>query len=149
MSCHSWEGHFVSEKDGASKGNVMTSDLKVVRDAKTILLITYKRDGAPVQTPVSIAFDGDRAFFRSYHKAWKTKRLRNNPHVEVAASTLRGKRTGPLIHARATLLEGAQARVAAKALARRHRLLQAMLVPLAHRLMRYQTMHYELRPDPE
>jgi len=127
----------------------MTSDLKVVRDAKTILLITYKRDGAPVQTPVSIAFDGDRAFFRSYHKAWKTKRLRNNPHVEVAASTLRGKRTGPLIHARATLLEGAQARVAAKALARRHRLLQAMLVPLAHRLMRYQTMHYELRPDPE
>ena len=55
---------------------------------------------------------------------------------------------GPLIHAQATLLEGEQARVAAKALARRHRLLQAVLVPLAHRLMHYQTMHYELRPDP-
>jgi PPOX class probable F420-dependent enzyme len=100
-----------------------------------------------VETPVSIAFEGDRAFFRSYDKAWKTKRLRNNPHVQVAASTLRGKRTGPLLEARATLLAGEQARIAAKALARRHRLLQAMLVPLAHRLMRYQTMHYELRPD--
>ena len=127
----------------------MSSDLKAVRKAKTILLTTYKRDGTPVQTPVSIAFDGDRAFFRSYHKAWKTKRLRNNPNVEVAAATLRGKRTGPLIHARATLLAGEQARIAAKALARRHRLLQAIVVPLAHRLLRYQTMHYELLPDPE
>jgi uncharacterized protein len=131
------------------KGEVVGSDLTAVRDAKTILLTTYKRNGTPVETPVSIAFDGDRAFFRSYHKAWKTKRLRHNPHVEVAASTLRGTRTGPIIHARATLLEGKQARIAAKALARRHRLLQAILVPLAHRLMRYQTMHYELRPDPE
>jgi len=127
----------------------VSSDIQAVKDAKTILLTTYKRDGTPVQTPVSIAFDGDRAFFRSYHKAWKTKRLRNNPHVEVAASTLRGERTGPLIRARATLLAGDQARIAAKALARRHRLLQAVLVPLAHRLLRYQTVHYELLSDPE
>ena len=127
----------------------MSSDLKAVRGAKTIVLTTYKRDGTPVETPVSIAFDGDRAFFRSYHKAWKTKRLRNNPHVDVAASTLGGKRTGPIVHARATLLAGDQARIAAKALARRHRLLQAILVPAAHRVLRYQTMHYELLSDPE
>ena len=126
----------------------MSSDLRAVRTAKTILLTTYRRDGTPVETPVSIAFESGRAFFRSYDKAWKTKRLRNNPHVQIAASTLRGKRIGPLIHAQATLLEGEQARIAAKALARRHRLLQAVLVPLAHRLMHYQTMHYELRPDP-
>jgi len=126
----------------------VSSDLRAVRSARTILLTTYRRDGTPVETPVSIAFESGRAFFRSYDKAWKTKRLRNNPHVEVAASTLRGKRTGPLIHARAALLDGEQARIAAKALARRHRLLQAILVPLAHRLMHYQTMHYELRADP-
>jgi hypothetical protein len=125
----------------------MSSDLEAVRDARTILLTTYKRDGIPVETPVSIAFEGDRAFFRSYDQAWKTKRLRNNPRVQIAASTLRGKRTGPAIPASATLLAGEQARVAAKALARRHRLLQAVLVPAAHRLMHYQTMHYELRPD--
>ena len=130
------------------KGDQVSSDLGAVRSARTILLTTYRRDGTPVETPVSIAFESGRAFFRSYDKAWKTKRLRNNPHVEIAASTLRGKRTGPLIHARAALLDGEQARIAAKALARRHRLLQAILVPLAHRLMHYQTMHYELRPDP-
>jgi PPOX class probable F420-dependent enzyme len=122
----------------------MDGDLAPLRGAKTILLTTYKRDGTPVATPVSIAFAGDRAFFRSYDKAWKTKRLRNNPQVELAASTLRGKPTGPPVHARARLLDGRQARIAADALARRHRVLQGLLVPLAHRLMRYRTMHYEL-----
>lgn len=90
------------------------------------------------------AFAGDRAFFRSYDKAWKTKRLRNNPQVELAASTLRGKPTGPPVQARATLLDGEQARVAAQALARQHRVLQGLLVPLAHRVMRYRTLHYEV-----
>jgi uncharacterized protein len=126
----------------------MSAALMALKDAKTILLTTYRRDGTAVGTPVSIAFDGDRAFFRSFDKAWKTRRLRRNPRVQVAPSTFRGKPTGPAVRARATLLEGEQARVAARALARRHRVLQAVLVPAAHRLMRYHTMHYELEPDP-
>ena len=123
----------------------MDSDLASLRSTKTILLTTYKRDGTPVATPVSIAFAGDRAFFRSYDRAWKTKRLRANPEVELAASTLRGTPTGQPVHARATLLDGDQARVAAQALAQRHRMLQGLLVPLAHRLLRYRTMHYALQ----
>jgi PPOX class probable F420-dependent enzyme len=92
--------------------------------------------------------NGDRAFFRTYHQAWKTRRLRNNPRVEFAASTLRGTPIGPPVRARAILLDGEQAGLAARALARRHRVLQGILVPLAHRLLHYQTMHYELMPDP-
>ena len=99
----------------------MTTGLESLKGAGTILLTTYKRDGTPVPTPVSIAFDGDRAFFRSYDQAWKTKRLRNNTRVEIAPATLRGKPTGPAVAARATLLTGAQAEFAAQALARRHR----------------------------
>ena len=120
--------------------------LEHLRGTKTILLTTYKRNGAPVPTPVSIAFVGHRAFFRTWHKAWKTKRLANNPEVEVAPSTLRGAPTGPAVRARSRLLHGDEARVAAGALARRHRILQAVLVPLTHRLMRYRTLHYELCP---
>jgi PPOX class probable F420-dependent enzyme len=123
----------------------MDSNLECLRHAKTILLTTYRRDGTPVGTPVSIAFNDGRAFFRSPHKAWKTRRLANNPHVRVAPSTLRGKPTGPAIRARAKLLSGDEARIAARALARRHRMLQAVVVPLIHRLMGYRTMHYELR----
>jgi hypothetical protein len=48
------------------------------------------------------------------------------------------------VEARATLLDGDEARVAARALARRHRVLHTVVVPLMHRLSRYRTMHYEL-----
>lgn len=120
------------------------STLSSLKDTKTVLLTTYKRDGTAVDTPVSIAFEGDRAFFRSYDKAWKTKRLRNNPSVKVAPATVKGTATGPAIGARAILLDGAEAKLAARTLARRHRVLQAVVVPVMHRLARYRTMHYEL-----
>jgi PPOX class probable F420-dependent enzyme len=118
-----------------------------VKNAKTILLTTYKRNGTAVDTPVSIAFDSGRAFFRSYDKAWKTRRLQHNSRVQIAPSTFRGKPTGPAVQAHATLLQGQQAHTAARALARRHRVLQAIVVPVAHHLLRYRTLHYELRPD--
>ena len=120
-----------------------------IRATKTVLLTTYKRDGSAVGTPVSIAFDGDRAFFRTWHTAAKAKRLARNPKVEVAPSTLRGKPTGPALSAQATLLQGQPARTAAAALARRHPVLQRVLVPMTHRLMRYRTLHYELLWDPD
>jgi PPOX class probable F420-dependent enzyme len=123
---------------------MMEDALATLRQAKTVALTSFKRDGAPVETAVSIAFDGDRAFFRSYDRAWKTKRLARNPNVRVAPATLRGTPTGPAVNARATLLDGGEARVAARALAGRHRVLQAVVVPVMHRLMRYRTMHYEL-----
>jgi PPOX class probable F420-dependent enzyme len=126
----------------------MSNELTELKQTKTVLLTTYKRDGTPVGTPVSIAFDGERAFFRTWNKAWKVVRLRNNPDVDVAPATLRGEPTGPAVHARVRLLDGADARVAARALARRHRLLQRWMVPITHRLMRWRTMHYELLPVP-
>jgi uncharacterized protein len=129
------------------RGEPVSSDLAPLKGAKTILLTTYKRDGTPVPTPVSIAFDGDHAYFRSFDKAWKTKRLRNNPRVQAVACTLRGKPTGEPVQARAALLDDGQAAAAARALARRHRVLQGVLVPVSHRLLRYRTMHYELTPD--
>src|SRR4051812_46599980 len=76
---------------------------------RTVLLITFRRDGTPVGTPVSIAVEGERAFFRSYDAAWKSKRLRRNPAVTIAPSTVRGKPTRPAIHAQAQLLDGAEA----------------------------------------
>lgn len=123
-----------------------TSDLDALRHSKTVLLTTYKRDGTPVGTAVSIAFDGGRAFFRSFHKAWKTKRIARNPEVLVQPSDLRGRPNGPAVVAVARLLEGDEAKLAARALGRRHRVLQRVIVPATHRLMRYRTMHYELMP---
>ena len=63
-------------------------------EQKTALLTTFRRDGTPVPTPLSVAVDGDHAYVRTYEKAGKNKRLRNNRHVELAPSTTRGNPTG-------------------------------------------------------
>ena len=111
-----------------------------------VLLTTYKRDGTPIGTPVSIVVDGDRAFVRTFDTAWKLKRIRNNPEVKVAPSTWRGRPTGPAIRARARALEGEESAYAGRLLARKHPILHRFLVPLIHRLRGNETMHIELRP---
>lgn len=117
---------------------------------KTVVLTTYRRDGTPVATPVSIAVDGERAYVRSFERAWKTRRIRNNPMVTVAPSTGRGTRTGPAIEAVARRLTGAEYDNVGRALARKYPMLQGVLVPLAHRLGRSKTgrtVHFELDPS--
>jgi PPOX class probable F420-dependent enzyme len=123
------------------------STFEVLAQRRTALLTTYKRDGTAVPTPVTVAVDGDRAYVRTWDSAWKAKRMRNNPAVLVAPSTVRGRATGPSIPARSRLLDGEEASRAARALARRQPILQGIFVPLFHKLMRYRTLHYELTPD--
>ena len=125
----------------------MTATFEQFARRRTALLTTYKRDGTPVDTPLTIAVEGDHAFIRTYDRAWKAKRMRNNPEVRIAPSTVRGKPRGQAIPARSRLLEGEEAAHAARALARRQPILQGVVVPLTHRLMRYTTMHYELTPE--
>ncbi len=124
----------------------MDAALHRFRRTKTILLTTYKRDGRAVATPVSIAFDGERAFFRTWDTAWKAKRLRRDPNVEIAPSTWRGTSIGPPLRARAHRLAGAEAERARQALARSQPILHGIVVPMAHRLMRWTTIHFELTP---
>jgi uncharacterized protein len=124
----------------------VTTPLDAFVREKTILLTTYRRDGTPVTTPVSIAFDGNRAYFRTWETAWKAKRLRHDPNVQIAPSTLRGRQTGPALVASARLLSGDEEARARRALASRHPFLHGFLVPLAHRLRRHRTVHYELSP---
>ncbi|SBT52464.1 PPOX class F420-dependent oxidoreductase [Micromonospora auratinigra] len=116
---------------------------------KTAVLTTYKRDGTAVATPLSVAVVGERAYVRSFEKAWKTRRMRNNPRVLLAPSTTRGRVTGPAVEATARRLEEAEAALAVRALRRKHPLLQGVLVPLAHRFGRAKTgrtVHFVLNP---
>jgi PPOX class probable F420-dependent enzyme len=123
----------------------MNTTLSPFTRQRAILLTTFKRDGSPVGTPVSIAVEGDHAFVRSYDRAGKAKRLRNNPNAEIAPSTMGGKPTGESVRAQLTLLDGDAAAHAARLLARKHPFLQGFAVPLFHRLKGYRTLHYELR----
>ena len=88
---------------------------------------------------MSLAVDGDHAYLRSFEQAGKTRRIDNNPRVDVAPSTAGGRPTGPAVQATARRLEGAEARRAARLLAAKHPLLHGLLVPLTHRLGRART----------
>jgi hypothetical protein len=59
---------------------------------KSVLVTTYRQDGRPVGTPVSLAVDGDHAYLRSFEQAGKTRRMHHNPRVDIAPSTARGRR---------------------------------------------------------
>ncbi|MGH9212311.1 MAG: PPOX class F420-dependent oxidoreductase [Acidimicrobiales bacterium] len=130
-------------------GTATNAALAPLVDQKTVLVTTFRCDGTAVATPVSIAVDGDRAFVRSFEKAGKTKRLRGDPRLEVAASTARGRPLGSAITARARRLDGAEARWAGRLLARKHPVLHGIVVPLSHRIGRRKagrTVHFELVP---
>ena len=111
-----------------------------------VLLTTYRRDGTPVGTPVNVAVDGERAYVRTWDTAWKLRRIRNNPEVEIAPCTARGKPTGPAIRARARVLGGDESARAARLLAREYPILHGLLVPMVHRLRGNETVHVELTP---
>ena len=113
------------------------------------LLTTFRRDGTPVGTPVSLVVEDDHAYFRTWSTSGKMKRIRNNPEVEVAPSTALGRATGPAIRGRVRVLKDAEAEHAARLLSRKHPVMHRFLVPMAHRLRGYETVHLELIPTGE
>lgn len=117
-----------------------------LRDQRTVLLTSSKRDGTPVGTPVHIAFDGTSAYVRTYDKSWKFKRIRRNPSISLAPSTVRGVPTGPAIRATARILEEVEAATAANALSGKYPILHGKLIPLFHRLRGYKTVHMQVEP---
>jgi uncharacterized protein len=63
---------------------------------KYALLVTYRRSGDAVPTPVWFGVDSDGRFYcRTGKLAAKAKRIRNNPRVKVAPCSVRGVPKGP------------------------------------------------------
>ena len=64
-------------------------------DTEYVLVVTFRRDGTPMPTPVWAAWDGDRLVFRTEEDTHKVRRLRHTAQVRVAPCTVRGRPTGP------------------------------------------------------
>jgi uncharacterized protein len=74
-------------------------------DAQYIDLMTYRKSGAAVSTPVWFAIDDqDRLVVYADGSSGKIKRIRNTASVEIAPCTMKGKRVGPGLAATAELL---------------------------------------------
>lgn len=91
-----------------------------VRGCKRSLLVTYRRDGTPVPTPVWAAEAEGRLYVRTERTAGKVKRLRNDPRLLVAPCTVRGKPLGAPFEATARTLAPEEELRAERALATRY-----------------------------
>lgn len=72
---------------------------------KYCLLVTYKRSGEAVPTPVWFGLADGKLYVRSDASAAKVKRIRNDPRSLLAPCTSRGKPLGPPAEARARVLD--------------------------------------------
>jgi hypothetical protein len=75
-----------------------------LRKHKYAVLVTFRRNGEPVPSPMWFGLDGGRAYIRTGADSWKVKRIKNNPSVLIAPSNARGTPVGPLIRAVARIL---------------------------------------------
>ena len=74
-----------------------------LRGLKYVDLVTFRKTGVGVHTPVWFAEGDGRLYVFSNPKAGKVERIRNNPRVEIAPSTMRGKPLGPYVGATARM----------------------------------------------
>jgi hypothetical protein len=77
------------------------SDFSHLRRRNYIDLVTFRKTGVPVHTPVWFADDEGKLIIFSRRDAGKMKRIRNSPRVEIAPSTIRGRALGPYVPAMA------------------------------------------------
>jgi uncharacterized protein len=98
-----------------------TGTVEQIAACKRALLVTFRRDGTPVPTPVWAAVDEQgRIYVRSERTSGKLKRLRNDARLLVAPCTVRGKPLGAPLEATARVLAPKQETPAEGALARRY-----------------------------
>ena len=69
-----------------------------------INLITYRKSGETVATPVWFVYDNHRLYVGTGRNAGKIKRIRNNPQVQIEACDARGTPLGARITAHARVL---------------------------------------------
>jgi PPOX class probable F420-dependent enzyme len=76
-------------------------------DSEYAVLVTFRRDGTPVPTPVWFALVDDRHFVAGTdERTAKVRRIRNDPRVRVFPSDPRGKPLGPAVEGTARVLDG-------------------------------------------
>ena len=75
-----------------------------IRGRKYIALISFRKNGDPVSTPVWFGEKDDKLYVMTRSDSGKYKRIRNNSQVRIAPCTVRGKITGPELPATARVL---------------------------------------------
>jgi PPOX class probable F420-dependent enzyme len=114
-------------------------------DEEYALVVTFRRSGEPMPTPVWFALRDGLVYLESLADAGKVKRLRHDPRVRVAPCTVRGKPKGPFTDGLGRILSVAEEPNAEAALDRHYGLRRRLYVRLGARLG-VKTVYLELTP---
>lgn len=76
-----------------------------IHGQRYISLITFRKSGVAVPTPVWFAEENGKLYVMTSSKLGKYKRIHNNPAVKIAPCTMRGKVTGPEFSATARIMK--------------------------------------------
>jgi PPOX class probable F420-dependent enzyme len=78
--------------------NAIDGDSDCLRGYKYAVLVTFRRNGEAVPSPVWCSVDErGKAYIKTRHDAGKVKRLRNDSRAVIAASDIRGRPLGSAI----------------------------------------------------
>jgi uncharacterized protein len=98
--------------------------LTQLKKASYISLITFRKTGEPVATPVWFAERNGTLYLFTFPEAGKVKRIRHTARVTFAPCTVRGKVTGPASEGMARILsEPADEALAEQTLAKKYGLI--------------------------
>lgn len=113
---------------------------------KYCLLVTYKRSGEPVPTPVWFGLEGGKLYVRSVVDAGKVKRIRNDPRSRVAPCSARGKPLGAPAEGRARILDQQSEKELAEVALRAHYGLGRKIYEGASEALGVNTVYLEVAP---
>ena len=85
-----------------------SGDFSALDGKKYCLVVTFRRSGEAVPTPIWAGLDGGRIYFRSEKRVGKIKRIRATPRVLVAPCDSRGKPLGEAVEGRARILPASE-----------------------------------------
>jgi PPOX class probable F420-dependent enzyme len=101
----------------AARGEAPARDFDALRGHKYCLLVSFRRSGDPVPTPVWFGLDGEgRLYVRSEAGAGKVKRIQAGGRVLVGPASARGRPAGPLAQGTARVLSADEEERAERAL---------------------------------
>jgi PPOX class probable F420-dependent enzyme len=79
------------------------SDFSRFRKEEFLSLETYRKNGETIKSPMWFAQDNDALYLWTMADTSKVKRIRNNPHVNIAPCKRMGAVTGEWMTAHATI----------------------------------------------
>ncbi|MFI9504899.1 PPOX class F420-dependent oxidoreductase [Nocardia sp. NPDC052566] len=89
-----------------TESTATAGDFEALRGHRHAVLVTFRRSGEPVPSPVWFGMDDEgHVYVFTERKSGKVKRIRNNPHALIAPCTVRGKPLGPAVRATARVLD--------------------------------------------